>query len=951
MRFRFASIKAWLRNPRARHLLAAFGLAIGLALAAATAVLVLTARKTAIAHAERELKNTAYVLAEETDRRFQAADTVELGLIDALRTQGVDDATALAQVMASPAADRELQHRIAGISGVGFLMVADGTGRLLATSLVAQAPQIDLTSRDYIHALLANPHHGWFVSAPLQTQLAGALVVVLARVFTARDGQPIGIVGVGLLLRSFEDFFAGIEMRPQSSVALFRSDGILLSRYPRIDAEIGRSFDAPDAYREALAAPGNAAIRRRSVLDGVERLIAPHAVPRYGLIVTATDTMNAALSEWHPMARWMIGGTALTELVLAAIVMLTVRRLRDQEQLSAAYTAQIEAEAGRALAEAELDHARERDERARQARLEAQRLNTALGNMQQGLLMFDAERRLVVVNARFSALCGLPPDLLRPGMAYGEFAAVLASHGNIPRHDLAEIMSRRAQMIDEQQRASFIWETSDGRAFAITHEPMEEGWVATYEDISERRRMDERMTYLAQHDPLTDLPNRVLFRERLELALTFARRGQMVTLLCIDLDAFKAVNDTLGHPVGDGLLQAVAQRLRHHVGDDDNIARLGSDEFAVIQTDMDKAADVVAFAAELIAVLKQQYVINGHRIIISSSIGIAFAPQDGTDADVLLRNADLALHRAKRDGRGCYRLFSAEMDAELQARRELETELRIALEAGQFEVFYQPVVDAIAGTISGFEALLRWRHPVKGLVSPAAFIPLAEEIDLIVPIGAWVLREACARAATWPEGMLVAVNLSAAQFRNSDIVAVAGAALRASGLPAERLELEITESIMLEDTDATLATLQELHVLGVHIAMDDFGTGYSSLSYLRRFPFDRIKIDQSFVREIDSQHDCGPIVRAVLGLSHELGIATTAEGIETREQLCVLSRAGCSAMQGYLFSRPVPGAEIPALLSRVPAWQALLSESSAACADGGGAAGAARWALGFDMAE
>jgi diguanylate cyclase (GGDEF)-like protein len=425
------------------------------------------------------------------------------------------------------------------------------------------------------------------------------------------------------------------------------------------------------------------------------------------------------------------------------------------------------------------------------------------------------------------------------------------------------------------------------------------------------------MTHLARHDALTDLPNRVLFREKLEEAIVRARRGPGLALLYLDLDQFKAVNDTLGHPIGDALLQAVAQRLLERTRETDTVARLGGDEFAIVQTPLDGPADATAFAQRLIELFDEPFEIAGHQLLIGTSIGIAFAPQDGMDSDHLLKCADLALYRAKTDGRSVYRLFQAGMDAAMQARRLLEVSLRQALKGGQFELYYQPLVDPHESTVSGFEALLRWRHPDAGIIPPQQFIPIAEETGLIGPIGDWVLREACATVASWPGEMRVAVNLSPAQFKNRDLVATVALALRDAGLAPDRLELEITETVMLQDTDATVATLHKLQELGVRIAMDDFGTGYSSLSYLRRFPFDRIKIDQSFVREMCHEQDCGAIVRAVAGLSNELGMATTAEGVETREQLDAVMQAGCTEVQGYLFSAAVPAHAVPERLRTI----------------------------------
>lgn len=455
--------------------------------------------------------------------------------------------------------------------------------------------------------------------------------------------------------------------------------------------------------------------------------------------------------------------------------------------------------------------------------------------------------------------------------------------------------------------------------------------------LYQRESAEQHIRYAAHHDALTKLPNRALFREKLEGALAHARPGEHLALLYLDLDGFKTVNDTLGHPVGDALLQAVAGRLKARTRNVDIVARLGGDEFAVVRAPIESPAEAADFAERIIALLDEPFAVDDHQIVIGTSVGIAFSPQDGTDPDQLLKNADLALYRAKQDGRGVYRMFQQDMDAQMQARRVLEIDLRTALGGSQLELFYQPLIGLRVQAVVGFEALLRWRHPSKGLVPPDQFIPLAEEIGAIVPIGEWALLTACTTAAGWPDDLKVAVNLSPVQFKSNNLVAAVRAALSCSGLSPSRLELEITETVMLKDTATTLATLHELHALGVSIAMDDFGTGYSSLGYLHRFPFDRIKIDQSFVRELGRQRDCDAIVRAVTALSRALGMETTAEGVETVEQLRALAQAGCSVVQGYLFSRPVPEAAIAELLGSMPDIEGLLRPDTVTAGDGRGA--------------
>ena len=394
------------------------------------------------------------------------------------------------------------------------------------------------------------------------------------------------------------------------------------------------------------------------------------------------------------------------------------------------------------------------------------------------------------------------------------------------------------------------------------------------------------------------------------------RHGTMLAVLCLDLDRFKQVNDTLGHPAGDALLRAVAGRLAGCLRDCDTVARLGGDEFAVIQAPLGRAEDAATLAQRIVKTLSEPYDLSGHNVMIGASVGIALAPADTADGDLILNMADMALYRAKADGRGVFRMFEPGMDTRMQARRVLESDLRRAVQAQEFEVHYQPLVDLPSGRVSALEALVRWRHPGRGLVRPDDFIPFAEETGLIGPIGAWVLHQACADAAGWPAEVRIAVNVSAAQFKGPGLIETVLDALAASGLPPERLELEITETALLADADATLAALRKLRAKGVRIAMDDFATGYSSLGYLRSFPFDKIKIDRCFIRDIETSADCKAIVRAVAGLGSNLGITTTAEGVETAAQLDQLRAEGCDQVQGFLFSRPVPARDVEALLGR-----------------------------------
>ena len=434
---------------------------------------------------------------------------------------------------------------------------------------------------------------------------------------------------------------------------------------------------------------------------------------------------------------------------------------------------------------------------------------------------------------------------------------------------------------------------------------------------------------MALHDGLTDLPNRTLLNERLEHALALVRPGEIVAIHLLDLDLFKNVNDTLGHAVGDKLLKAVTERLRALAGEVDTIARMGGDEFAIVQTALAEPTDAAALAARIIEVIGQPYDVDGHHVMVGTSVGIAVGPADGAHADQLTRNADLALYRAKSEGRGTLRFFEAGMDVRMQARRELEQDLRNALAADQFELHYQPVLNLARNDITGVEALVRWRHPERGMIPPGEFIPLAEEIGLILPLGEWAIREACRTAVTWPGSLRVAVNLSPVQFRNPGLVQVVVNALAESGLAPQRLELEITEGILLHDSKATLAMLFALREMGVRIAMDDFGTGYSSLSYLQTFPFDKIKIDRSFIKDITQATGSLNIVRAVAAMAKGLGMTTTAEGVETQAQLDAVKTEGCTEMQGFLLSRALPAPEIAKLLEAAEATRAAHAQDAA----------------------
>ena len=541
-------------------------------------------------------------------------------------------------------------------------------------------------------------------------------------------------------------------------------------------------------------------------------------------------------------------------------------------------------------------------------------LNLALNNMRQGLLMFDESARVVVCNQRYIEMYGLSPDVVKAGSTLTEVIRHGTERGSFsgdPEGLSASILKR----ISRGAVTNICLNTADGRTMNVIERLVPGGgWVVTHDDISESRQAEARIAHLTRHDPLTDLPNRAQFRESLRQALGWIRRGRRLAVLLLDLDHFKTINDTLGHPVGDDLLKAVAARLQQCAGDTGTVARLGGDEFGVVQIRIHDPSETAALAEQIQQAVAVPYELSGHHLLINVSIGIALSPDEGLDADSLLRNADIALYGAKAGGRGTCKFFEKTMDDRMKLQRDLELDLRMALEQDEFELHYQPILNLETDTICGCEALLRWNHPSRGLIPPAEFIPMAEDTGLIARIGEWVMRTACAAAATWPDDIRVAVNVSPVQLHTDGLLDTVLDALDSAGLAPHRLEIEITEAVLMRNSETTLNTLHRLRKLGIRIAMDDFGTGFSSLSYLRRFPFDKIKIDQSFVRGLSEMPESGAIVRTVANLATSFRMTTTAEGVETDLQRRIVKASGCTEMQGYLFSRPRTAAAIVQLL-------------------------------------
>ncbi len=552
--------------------------------------------------------------------------------------------------------------------------------------------------------------------------------------------------------------------------------------------------------------------------------------------------------------------------------------------------------------------------REREAALAGQ-FDTALNNMPHGLCMFRADGRLAVMNHRFSEMMLLPEDIVKRGILAAEIVDACVLAGSISTASGKIILSE----IENSQARDIITTDPDvarGRSLSWTFQPMVGGGaVVLLEDITERRTAEARITHLARYDELTALPNRVNFRDEIERLLAVPHRAeQLSALLFVDLDQFKQVNDTLGHPCGDQLLCAVADRLRAMLRPEDFVARFGGDEFVVFQQNIKSNEEAAGLARRIVDQLSERYKIDNHLVEIGASVGIAVT-SPGVSADTLLKNADMALYRAKADGRGTFCFFREEMAQTVEARRILELDLRKALANEEFELFYQPLVNLKSGRIATCEALLRWNHPVRGTVSPVDIIPVAEDMGLIVDLGRWILRKACMECMKWPEGVSVAVNFSPQQFHQRDVLSEVRYALEVSGLPAHRLEIEITESSLLRNTQLTHDVLAQLRTIGVRISLDDFGTGYSSLSYLHNFPLQKVKIDRSFLEGIDTDRPL-TLLRGVARLSADLGMSVVVEGIETNEQLELISADGTvTEAQGYLFSRPVPAVRVRQLLN------------------------------------
>jgi len=970
-------------------------------------------REQALGNSERELENTVLLLTRHFDQQFEDSDITTNDLISKMRFSEIASPEAFKSQMSGPDAHQMLKSKTSTLSYIGDVNIFDSDGKLVNSSGDGPLPAGSIADRAYFKAFKSNAELKGFLVEPARALFTGGWTTVFARRLSGPNGVFLGVLGRRVDPANFEKFFASVALGKDAAISMLHRDGTMLARHPHVESMIGQNFKSGPLLNKVLSGGGHQARRLQSPIDGQERLGSAGELSHAPIVIIATRTVAAALADWRAQTRFMVAAAGLSVLVIAGLLFLIVQRMTRQHQES-------------------------------QQRLEQEkhRLDTALNNMTQGLVLYDASARVVVCNQRYIDMYRLSTDIVKPGTYFYDIVRHRKETGSF-KGSVDEFCSTVLGNVAQGKVTKSILESADGRAVRIVNRPLPQGgWVATMEDITEhrlleqerdrnyaflrqiidhipsqitvkdvrdrryvlvnrvaeiqfglsndaivgktacdlfptvlaetiardddeslqsadgllldehrweskvsgnlfitskrivvrdqagepryiinvvedvtdRRRADEKIAHLAHYDPLTDLPNRVLFREQVERELQRTNRDEQFALLYIDIDEFKGINDSLGHHVGDELLKVVATRLRSCIRETDLVARLGGDEFAVIQTNAGNVADVVEFVTRLHEAIRQPYQCLGHQLSTDASIGIALAPRDGTDLDQLIKNADLAMYGAKADGRRTHRFFEPAMDARAKAQLTMQQDLRQALVDGGFEIHYQPVVDLGNDVVTGCEALLRWRHPERGMISPAEFIPVAEDTGLIVELGEWVLRTACAEAASWPDHVRLAVNVSPVQLKCPTLGLKIASALAGSGLPASRLELEITEAVLIRDDEAALAILHQLRAIGVRIALDDFGTGYSSLSYLKRFPFDKIKIDRSFVSDIAEIDGSSAIVQAVVNIAASRNMTTTAEGVETQRQKERLRALGCTEMQGYLFSAAKPGPEVRQLL-------------------------------------
>ena len=882
--WRWSHIKKHLSHPTAL-----FGMAMIVMLWSGSGLQIVREFQAARAETSQRLSNLARAFEEHVSHTIREQDkALRVAISRFQRNRATQTySTAISQPLLDPAQ----------ISDMGFnLAMFDKHGALAATTLTSQPSQrIELNGRARFMARQSQPFDTQYLSAPVLSRRSGDWSIDLARRVADIDGTFGGIIMASIDPQYFATLEDPIKINQGATIVLAGEDGIIRATTGSSAPKLGTSIQATDlmdAKRQSnsvyIGYPDGA---------GRKQFYARRKIPNQRLFVSVSVPQTVVYAAAYASAvRNILACGGMTLLILVAIG----AGILHHHRLERARLALTESEA--------------------YAQRKTQELEQTLDNMGQGIIMVDGDHKIVVTNENFMRLLDLPNDINLHNMDFGHLIDHLTARGEygaLAADEYDDLAGKLRATEFNGINANFERIRPNGIVLAIENQELPDGgFVRTVTDITEKRRSERQIAHLARHDTLTNLANRSLFRDKLEEAFASMPQTGSFGVLFLDLDNFKIANDTYGHAFGDELLKAVGNRLRTSTRSGDTVARLGGDEFAIILNGLNKSGRIAKRAHQLIDLMRAPFMIEGQQITATISVGCAEAPSDAGSPGEILKNADLALYKAKAEGRNTYRRFSPEMADEMNKRRRLEDDLRHAIAHDEFELNYQPLNTISSGEISGFEALLRWNHPSQGRVPPADFIPIAEDGGLILAIGEWVLGEACKQAARWDDNIRIAVNLSPVQFHDAELIMKVEYALQSSGLRPNRLELEITESVMMQTGKLAIDKLNELHQIGVKISMDDFGTGYSSLSYLKTFSFDKIKIDRSFVNQIETDNESRAIIKAIISLADGLGIRTTAEGVENAEQLGILTQLGCWEAQGYLFSPPRPLKDVPSLIDR-----------------------------------